>query len=275
MSNFDTLGNRCKTYEAAFKNYLPPRMPVILRLDGKSFSSYLKGCQKPFDSKVISCMNDTLLYLCKNVQNVVLGYVQSDEISLLLNNFKEYNTESWFNNNIQKMCSVASGMASAYFSSISDRIFGKMKLAAFDCRAFVVPKEDVSNVFYWRQKDCERNSVSMLARSLYSHKECHDQNSSELKEMCLKKGQDWNALPVSQRLGRCAVKNKSWKTGTNPKTGQTFEALRSEWVIDNNIPSFVGDREYINKHLSFETSETKAQGSVYHLDYGTPGIRPV
>lgn len=273
--NNDNLGDRCKAYEATFKNFLPPRMPVILRLDGTHFHSYLKGCQKPFDAKVISCMDDTLLYLCKNVQNVVLGYVQSDEISLLLNNFKDYGTEAWYNNNVQKMCSVAAGMASAYFSSISDRIFGKIKLATFDCRAFAVPKEDVCNVLYWRQKDCERNSVSMLARSLYSHKECHDKNSSQLKEMCLKKGQSWEALPTSQKHGRCAVKIKSWKTGTNPKTGEVFEALRSEWVIDNNIPSFIEDREYINKHLSFETAETKAMGKVYYVNYGHPDITPV
>ena len=138
MSN-DSLGDRCKKYEVSFKYFLPERMPVILRLDGKSFHTYTRGCKRPFDENLYSCMNDTAIYLCENIQNAVLAYVQSDEISIILNNYKSINTASWFDNNAIKMCSVASGMASSYFTSISDRIFGKLKIAVFDCRAFVVP----------------------------------------------------------------------------------------------------------------------------------------
>ena len=245
----DTLGDRCKKYEASFRTILPERMPVILRLDGKSFHSYIKGCKRPFDENLYSCMNDTAIYLCKNIQNAVLAYVQSDEISIVLNNYKDINTASWFDNNAIKMCSVASGMASAYFTSISDRIFGKQKIAVFDCRAFVVPKEDVTNVMLWRQQDASRNSVQMLARSMYSHKACVDKNNSELQELCFQKGFNWNNCPTSQKRGRCIVKVPVLKTGTNPKTGESFQAIRNEWSVDNEIPIFSNNRTYIDKYL--------------------------
>ena len=248
MSN-DTLGDRCKRYEESFRTILPERMPVILRLDGKAFHTYTKGCKRPFDEALSSCMNDTAIYLCKNIQNVVVAYIQSDEISILLNNYQDINTESWYGNNAIKMCSVAAGMASAYFTSISDRIFGKSKLATFDCRAFVVPKEDVNNVFLWRQQDATRNSVQMLARSLYSHKECTDKNNSELQEMCYQKGYNWNDVLVPQKRGRCIIKTQIPGTATNRKTGEVVSFLRSEWVADQNIPVFSQDRSYIEKFV--------------------------
>lgn len=94
----DSLGNRCKKYESSFRTFLPERMPVILRLDGKSFHSYTRGCKKPFDENLYSCMNDTAIYLCENIQNAVLAYIQSDEISIVLNNYKTIQTSSWFDN---------------------------------------------------------------------------------------------------------------------------------------------------------------------------------
>src|SRR5687767_7520825 len=103
----DSLGDRMKTFEDSFRNYLPIRMPVIMRIDGKAFHSYTKGCKKPFDENLIDVMNETAMYLCKNIQGTQLAYVQSDEISLLLNNYQTIDTQSWFENNIQKMVSVS------------------------------------------------------------------------------------------------------------------------------------------------------------------------
>lgn len=245
----DSLGDRCKRYENASRYSLPERMPVILRLDACNFHSYTKNCERPVDKNLVSCMDDTAKFLCKNIQGAQLAYVQSDEISLLLVNYKNHDSHSWFENDLSKMCSVASGMASAYFTSISDRIFGKIKLATFDCRGFVVPREDVCNVFLWRQQDATRNSVQMLARTLYSHKELHLKNNSELQEMCFKKGINWNNCPTSQKRGRCIVKIKKYKTGFNPKTNvqTTYEA--SEWIVDNDIPVFSKDRAYIENYV--------------------------
>lgn len=258
----DSLGDRMKSYEDSYRISLPIRMPVILRIDGKAFHSYTKGCKKPVDQGLVDTMNLTAKYLCEHVQGCQIAYVQSDEISLLLNNFKTLDTQSWFDNTLQKMVSISASMASVTFTTESWRIWGFQKYnegqenefseaiikpAYFDSRAFIVPKEDVCNYFLWRQQDATRNSVQMLARTLYSHKECNNKNNSELQEMCFKKGFNWNDCPTSQKRGRCIVKTKTLKQGVNPKNGNVFMAHRTEWVVDNEIPIFSQDRNYINK----------------------------
>jgi tRNA(His) 5'-end guanylyltransferase len=244
----ENLGNRIKSYEDSYRIKLPMRMPIILRLDGVAFHSYTKGLKRPVDENLVSCMNDTAIYLCKNIQGAKLSFVQSDEISILIYN-NQFETQSWFDNNLQKTVSVSAAKASSYFSSISDRIFGKIKLAAFDARAFILPNDEVCNYFIWRQQDATRNSVQMLARSLYSHKALENKNNSELQELCFQKGINWNDCPISQRRGRCLVKTQVWKEGLNPKTGETIEAMRSEWVVDESIPIFSKDRSYIDQHI--------------------------
>ncbi len=236
MSN-DSLGDRMKKYEDVFRTSLPERMPVVLRIDGKAFHSYTKGCKRPFDEKLVEVMNETAEYLCKNIMGARLAYVQSDEISILLTNYNDINSQSWFDNNLQKMVSVSAGMASGVFTSLSPKIFGTAKLAVFDARAWVMPKEDTNNYFLWRQQDCTRNSVQMVARSMYPHKELHKMGNSQLQDMIFKKGTNWNDLPVSQRRGRCIVKEQFAKDG----------AVRSKWIVDNEIPIFSQDRAYIEK----------------------------
>jgi tRNA(His) guanylyltransferase len=245
----DSLGDRIKKYENSFRQQLPIRIPLIIRLDGASFHNYLKGCKRPIDENVVECMNESAKYLCKNIQGAQLAYVQSDEISILINNYQSLNTEPWFDNSLQKIVSISAGMVSSYFSSISDRIFGKIKLATFDCRAFVVPKEDVCNAFIFRQQDATRNSVQMLAQSLYSHRELLGKNNSQLQEMCFKKGFNWNNCPIYQKRGRCIVKSKIIKPCKHHKTNDVFNVERSEWVVDNKIPIFSQNRNYINQYV--------------------------
>jgi len=168
----DSLGDRMKKYEQSSKQFLPIRIPIIIRLDEAHFHTYTKSCQRPVDQNLIDVMNMTAKYLCENIQGSQIAYVQSDEISLLVNNYQSIETQSWFDNNLSKMVSVSAGMASAFFTMNSGRIFsGQSRLATFDSRAFVLPKEDVLNYFLWRQKDMTRNSIQMLSRTLYSQKE--------------------------------------------------------------------------------------------------------
>jgi tRNA(His) guanylyltransferase len=259
----DSLGNRMKSYENCFRTQLPIRMPVVLRIDGKAFHSYTKGCKRPYDPALVECMNDTAMYLCKNVQGCQLAYVQSDEISLLLVNYQSRDTQSWFDNNLQKIISVSASMAGSIFTANSWKIWrpvndnypmgedalDRVKPAFFDSRGWVLPKEEVCNYFIWRQQDATRNSVQMLARTLYSHSQCEDKNNSELQEMCFQKGVNWNDALTAQKRGRCIVKTKSQKQGLNPKTGVLIDAERTEWIVDNEIPIFSQDRAYVERYV--------------------------
>ena len=248
-STKDSLGTRIKEYEKASKFFLPIRTPIIVRLDAKAFHTYTKGCKKPVDENLVYCMNETAKYLCENIQGCQIAYVQSDEISLLLVNYENLESQPWFGNNIQKMASISAGMASAKFTMLSDKIFGKQKLAVFDSRVFIVPKEEVNNVFIWRQNDAIRNSVQMLARSMFSHKQCDNKDQNDLKAMCKAKGTDWDLLPNQQKVGRCIKKNYKFVVGFNKKTQKDEAVTRSSWDVDNDIPVFTQDRFYIDKYL--------------------------
>jgi len=257
----DSLGDRMKSYEDSYRITLPIRMPVILRIDGKAFHTYTKGCKRPVDKGLVDCMDETAKFLCENIQGSQIAYVQSDEISILINNYQTLDTQPWFENNLQKMVSVAASMAGVTFSMISDKIWGDdcveggdgypvcipiRKPAYFDCRAWILPESEVCNYFLWRQQDATRNSVQMLARTLYSHKQLENKANAELQELCFQKGINWNDCPTTQKRGRCIVKQTTLKEGKNPKTGEVFMAQRSEWVVDTEIPVFSQDRNYIN-----------------------------
>jgi tRNA(His) 5'-end guanylyltransferase len=194
----DSLGDRMKTnYEDAYRFNLTRRTPVIIRLDGKAFHTFTRGCIKPFDDNIIKAMQDTTEYLVKNIQGCKVGYVQSDEISLLLTDFDTFETEAWFKNNIQKMCSISASMASVQFSfkyMLQHLEVGISKPAYFDSRVFNLPKEEVVNYFRWRYMDWKRNSVSMLAQSLYSQKQLNGKNTLQMKEMCARMDKPYEEL---------------------------------------------------------------------------------
>ena len=235
----DALGDRMKCYEKAFRTSLPRRLPVILRLDGRHFSSYTIGTEKPLDSNFIAAMDQVTLHLCQNIEGAVLAYTQSDEISILIHNYKTLHTQAWFDNQIQKICSISASLASVKMTLLSDSIFGKIKEAEFDSRCFILPESEVANYFLWRQQDASRNSVQMLARSVASHKECENKNNTELQDLISQRGKNWNDWPTQFRRGRCFLKKETEKEGT----------FRRIWVIDNEIPIFSQDRNYIEQHL--------------------------
>ncbi len=177
-----SLDDRMKLYyEKPYNFILPMRMPVIMRLDGKCFHSFTKGMDRPFDEKLISNMCGLTKLLCKEISGSALAYTQSDEISILIHNYKKLTSQAWFNNEIQKMVSIASGVASSFFS----RIYNQQVL--FDSRVFVLPEAEVTNYFIWRQQDASRNSIQMYAQSMFSHKELQDKSCGILQDMMFKK----------------------------------------------------------------------------------------
>ena len=112
-----TLYERIKeNYELPYKFRLTKRTPVIIRLDGKAFHSFTKGFSKPFDPILMQAMQLTMLELCKNIQGATFGYTQSDEISILLQDYENLDTSAWFDYEVQKLCSVSASMATLFFN---------------------------------------------------------------------------------------------------------------------------------------------------------------
>jgi len=201
----DSLGDRMKGYyESRTKYKLPRRTYTIIRLDGKAFHTYTKKLNKPFDAMLMEDMAWTTKHLCENIQGCKMGYTQSDEISLLLTDFDKLNTDAWFDNNIQKMASVASSICTGYFNRRREEDdFGRMQpLAYFDARVFTIPTAvEVENYFIWRQKDATRNSVSMVAQSKFSHNQLHHKSVENMKQMLQLVDDPWYKYPDDCKYG--------------------------------------------------------------------------
>lgn len=201
MKNKNDLDSRMKDYEKRNRHYLQKRVPVIIRLDIRAGHTFLKGFKRPFDEVFIKSMQETAKYLCENIQNCKLSYQQSDEITLLLIDYDKLNTDCFFNYRVDKLCSITASMATMAFNKAleknikewqeetfsnveeTDEPNGDIDLelynlekaylkainkgAMFDARCFNIPKEEVTNNFYWRQLDASRNSVQMVGRLVF------------------------------------------------------------------------------------------------------------
>lgn len=182
----DALGDRMKAYERieTEKRFAPNNI-LYVRLDGRGFSKFTKGMERPYDIRMSRLMQDTTAYLVDEF-NATVGLVQSDEISLILLN--EYGSPATFDAKVQKLVSTLAASCTAYFNANLHRLipekFNKGRLPTFDCRIFAVPSEvEASNAILWRENDAIKNSVSMLAQHHFSHKELQNKNQSTMIDM--------------------------------------------------------------------------------------------
>lgn len=215
MSNSkDTLGDRIKAYESVSKHSLTRRTPVFVRVDGKAFHTFTRGCNKPYDQDLIDAMVYATEQTARQMQGFELAYTQSDEATFMLWDFKELETQPWFGYELNKLVSITASTFTAYFNHyIQNKIPQKVgskeiaraklqsKIAIFDARAFNVPYDDWPNVFIWRQRDWERNSLQMLARTLVSHKLLQNKGTDELKEICRAYDKDWDKQAQQHKYG--------------------------------------------------------------------------
>ena len=274
MPVHDELGKRMKAYEDESNRKLVKKLPVIIRVDGRAFHTFAKKLEKPFDDLLIESMQETMRYLCKHVAGCVLGYCQSDEISLLIQDYKNEETQPWFEYRINKLCSVTASMATFAFNRVfenrvtefynycadskevfeqnEDRVKALLecsdKGATFDARAFTLPFNEVTNYFYWREADAMRNSVEMVGHANFSAKQLHKVNNDGIKKMLLEKGIDYDKIPIYKQRGTCCIKTKipSFSPDGQP-------VMRTVWVIDIDIPVFKGDgRKYIESKIGDE-----------------------
>jgi len=239
----DSLGDRIKSnYENRTRYLLPRRTYTMIRLDGKSFHSYTKGLTRPFDIKLVNDMDETTIYLCKNIQGAKMAFVQSDEITILLTDFDSLTSDAWFDGNIQKIASISASMATAKFNELRPN-----KIALFDSRVFTLPTAtEVANAFIWRQMDTVRNSISSVAQSLYSHKELMNKNTNQMQELCFQKGVNWNDYDLKLKNGRIIMKVE--ETLETPFKGAEFAQsnyTRSKWK-SVGAPTFTADHSFLD-----------------------------
>ena len=274
----DELGDRMKDfYEDRTRFKLARRTNTIIRIDGKAFHTYTKGLERPFDLGFMEDMNKTTEYLCQNIQGAKFGYVQSDEISILITDYDDISTHAWFDGNLQKMSSIAASLATAKFNQLRMARFARnsgiepkfrdesyiaeseiqnFKLAMFDARVFQIPyHEEVFNYFIWRQQDASRNSISSVAQANFSAKELNGKKTSDMQDLLmLEKGINWNDFSPREKRGSLIrkVEKQFIRRDTNWTVSEKTIAIpesaiytRNVWEADPETPIFSKDKDYL------------------------------
>lgn len=259
----DRLGDRMKRYEGQAKTSLLVRSPVLLRLDGKAFHTYTALMPRPFYEPLHKCMVETTKYLCDEIQTAVIGYTQSDEISILLKDWTKFTTQAWFDNEVQKIVSTSASMASAIFNDLAatklPAELRKKRFGVFDSRAFTLPFDEVCNYFIWRQQDATRNSINSVGQAHFTQKELQGKNTDQVQEMLItQKDVNWNDFPVWAKRGTAVRLNVTPETLpfllADDRIGFNEISPEGRLIIDSDIPIFSKDRGYIND-LMFRTQE--------------------
>lgn len=212
------LGDRMKAYENVSKLFLPPRTPIIIRLDGQAFHTFTRQLHKPFDNNFRAAMELLAQTLLDEIQGATVAYTQSDEISLFLHTYNKFDTNVWFDGNVQKIVSISASFASAYFNSVF--IHPKNLLAKFDSRVFVLPKEEVANYFLWRSRDAIRNAIGAYAEFLFGHKAVLNVKTGDKLNMIPK--EDWEKIYSGHKFGTFKLNSFSGEK-TTISTGKSEE----------------------------------------------------
>lgn len=250
LKSVDTLGDRMKEYERKALSLDSTRDSyVVIRLDGQAFHTWVKkaGLKKPFDIRMINAMSLTTRVLCESIQTCVIGYCQSDEISLVLKKGQNENSEPWFNNRVQKLCSITASICSVAFNKHMRISSGEQyPNAYFDARVIFLPTlDEVVNCLIWRQNDCIKNSVLSLAQSMFNPKQLSGMKREDMKKMMLEKGVDWDQLSSVEKYG-CFIHRKARKGVYN---GEEF--TRSVFALDKDTPIFSQDKQAVLDAYNF------------------------
>lgn len=287
------LAKRMKDYEMRNRYFLQKRIPVAIRVDMRAGHTFTKGFERPFDKVFMKSMQETAKYMCENMGNAKFAYVQSDEITIILVDYDTLETDCWFNYRTDKLCSISASMATMafnrFFAQEVDKwgvetfgwewykggtndpevanspeyklseIYSKAidKGAMFDARCFNIPKEEVTNLIYWRQLDATRNSIQMVGQANFSHDELQGKTCDMIQDMLMTKyGINWNNFTIPCKRGTACIKVGKKVTENIERVPQPFGEdkvtttiieERPIWIIDRNMPILKGeDRKYVD-----------------------------
>lgn len=225
MPQYLDIETRMRRYEDVNRNYLMRRTPVIVRLDGRSFhgvTAKLFG-KRNYSQRFVDIMQQVAIYATEQAQGCSFSYAQSDEISLLLTDYAELNSQAWFDYNINKINTILASAAASKFTQLTGH------LVQFDSRCFNIPKEEVANYFYSRQLDCVRNAIQMAGHENFSHSDLQNKSCNQIQEMLFSyRSINFNDYPTARKRGYCVVNG----------------------VLDTEIPQFNKNWPYINRFVN-------------------------
>jgi len=248
---FNDLDLKMRIYETSRDYCVPPEIYIVARLDGRSFTKLTKEkiqFEAPFDLRFRDIMVATVKHLMQCGFEILYGYTESDEISLLF-----HSQEESFKRKTRKIQSILAGEASAVFS---------MKLGTigvFDCRLSELPSKSlVVDYFRWRNEDSFRNALNahcywMLRKKGENAGNATDfllfKSVAEKNELLFQNGINFNDLPSWQKRGIGVYWKEILKHAKNLKTGEDAVAKRRDLFVDYELPMGEAYGQFIEKFL--------------------------
>ena len=238
------LKDRIESYYNSTDYKILNRVPIITCINGRGFSKSTSLLDKPYCKEFAEVMHSTMLRLCSEIEGAFFGYQYNDEIIIISRNDQNIDTASWYDNKLQKICSVTSAIATKQFNKISSNL-NIMGDAIFTSHVFIVPTiaEAINTCIYHQQhnfyiaiqsacfyellKKYNKNSIKEMLSGLSV-----DEKIDLLKQEC---DIDFHNYPIAFRRGVAGYKV--------PKV--VNEVMKNKWVINNNLPIFTKEQSFL------------------------------
>lgn len=216
----DDMGDDCKVAESAEAGRAPlPGAVLIARFDGRSFHTYTAKAERPFDKRIQAAMVAAATAIVDDLRPVI-AYTQSDEVTCIW--LPTSGGQYPFGGKFQKVASVGAALASVAFTSSMEG-----RAAAFDGRAWQVStRHEAFDVLKWREADATKNSISMLARAHFSHKQLHGKTSKDMRSMLDARGIVWGESQTHFKRGVFLRRVSEERALTDEERGRIPEAHR-------------------------------------------------
>ncbi len=227
-----------KEYEVYSDLRVPVNSKIIIRLDGRSFHSFVKKMEfeKPYDDSFCDVMVKVSKDLFEEFSPIFI-YTFSDEISILLDKVP-------FNGRFEKINSVMASFASSSFTLNYDGEF--QKPVAFDSRIIPINDSDIYDYFKWRQDEAWRNCVNgygiHFLKSKYSSSEANERinglNLSDIHELLFDNGINLNDVDTWKKRGIGVYRKNKEVVGFNKKESKEQISYRTFIHVDYDLPIF-------------------------------------
>jgi tRNA(His) 5'-end guanylyltransferase len=255
------LSDRIQSYQAATDYKLLNRVPIIIVVNGRSFSKATQLLDKPYCAKFSECALSTMLKLCSSIEGAFFAYQFNDEIVVAARNDQNDSTSAWFNNSIQKICSATSSIATSHFNQKADVLGLNMtnEESIFTSQVFVVPNiAEAINTFIYKQQ--QNFHMSVQSACFYNLLNDHDKHAIKemlagltidgkidlLSQECNVKFGDY---PIVFRRGAAAYKV--------PKI--VDEVVKNKWYLNAELPIFTKDQDFLMNIFAMGTDIYRAK----------------
>jgi len=243
-----TLKDRINSYRDACSQKLLRRLPVVINVNGRGFRRVTSMIEKPFSADLANVMCATAVKLCHEIDGAVFAYTFNDDITIITRNDQSYETQPWFQNDVQKIVSAASSIATLEFSNAAKEVgLGSLAEAMFTSHAFTVPSlTEAINVLIAKQQLASQSALNFSVFYELTEKYGDDaieilqnrtpDDKEELLEEC---GRSFSAYPAPFRRGVACYRSP---TLVNSKDGGI---IKNKWVIDPDLPLFSKDQAFL------------------------------